>query len=59
MNYEYKVLLFREPAVIMEAELNKAGAEGFKIVAVTERFDSEGNAMGDTVYLMREVTSNP
>ena len=59
MNYEYRVLLSSEPPAALQEKLNALGAEGFRLIAVTERCDAEGTSTGDTVYLMREVSGNP
>ena len=59
MNYEYRVLCLDGVVAETQAELNELGKQGFKLVAVTERFDAEGSSHGDTIYLMREVSGNP
>lgn len=60
MKYEYRVLVFRGGgSEAIEKDLNDLGAEGFKLIAVTECFDTDGDSTGDSLYLMREVPSNP
>lgn len=59
MTYEYRVLSGVYTAETLEAKLCELGQQGFKLVSVTESFDQEGSSTGDTLYLMREVSSNP